>query len=569
MSTNSFPEDAKLVAFFDRYLEDSFRRHPLEATRAGDHRYDDRIDDLSATAIAADVAATKSALEELPKAVEYAKLSRGAQIDFEILRHNLARSLWLAENFKPHEEDARFYTDYITDSVYILFAQSTQPKDKALANAARRIEAIPTVLAAAKANLKRPLKQHLETAIGQNKGSIDFYESGLFLLIGEAPHVSSLSGPARHAVAALREHQKFLENELRPQATDEWRIGKEKFARKLELELDAGLSANEVLTLAEAEAERVEREMVVIARQLWYKVAPKQPLPPDDAAGRRALVRAVLDVLANDHGTPESLTADTKATVKRVCDFIREKDILRLPEPDRCQILEMPEFQRGNSVAFLNPAPPLDPLAPSIYAISPPPKGWDTRRAESYFREYNRAMLQVLTIHEAYPGHYVQLEYSNRHPSKLRKILSSGVFAEGWAVYTEQMMLDQGYGEGDLSLRLHQLKFYLRAVINAILDHKMHCTNMTDEEALDLLCNRGFQAEGEAVAKIVRAKQTSCQLSTYFVGRSAFHRLRQEISREQGDQFELGRYHEAALDHGTLPVKYLPEVVRERMKRPR
>jgi uncharacterized protein (DUF885 family) len=204
-----------------------------------------------------------------------------------------------------------------------------------------------------------------------------------------------------------------------------------------------------------------------------------------------------------------------------------------------------------------------------MYAVSPPPRDWDSRKVESYLAEYNRPMLQILTIHEAYPGHYVQLEYSNRYPSLVRKVLYNGTFAEGWAVYTEQMMLDEGYGGGDPSLRLHQLKFYLRTVVNAILDHKMHCDGMTDEQAKDLLMNRAFQSEGEALGKIVRAKQSSTQLSTYFVGRTAMARLRQATQREQGDKFELGRYHEAVLANGTPPVKYLPELARERLKRPR
>jgi uncharacterized protein (DUF885 family) len=249
--------------------------------------------------------------------------------------------------------------------------------------------------------------------------------------------------------------------------------------------------------------------------------------------------------------------------------FISAQDIVRLPEPDHCQVIEMPEFQRGNYVGYLNPAPPLDPRAASIYAISPPPRDWDTRRVDSYLEEYNRYALQIISIHEAYPGHYVQLDYSSRHPSLIRKVLYSGVFAEGWAVYTEQMMLDQGYGQGDLALRLNQLKIYLRAVINAILDHKMHCTQMTDAEAFKLLTEGAFQTEGEALGKIIRAKQSSCQLTTYFAGRTAFYRLRQQIQREQGERFQLGRYHEAVLDNGTLPVKYLPELVRERLAKPR
>jgi uncharacterized protein (DUF885 family) len=171
-------------------------------------------------------------------------------------------------------------------------------------------------------------------------------------------------------------------------------------------------------------------------------------------------------------------------------------------------------------------------------------------------------MLQVLTIHEAYPGHYVQIEYANRHPSLIRKVYASGAFVEGWAVYTEQMMLDEGYGNGDPALRLHQLKFYLRAVLNAILDHDMHCRDLNDDPAEKLLVERGFQTKGEAVAKVQRAKQQSGQLSTYFVGRTAFYRLRQNVQRSQGRQFDLAKFHEAVLSHGSVPVKYLPELVK-------
>jgi uncharacterized protein (DUF885 family) len=197
--------------------------------------------------------------------------------------------------------------------------------------------------------------------------------------------------------------------------------------------------------------------------------------------------------------------------------------------------------------------------------VSPPPQDWDSERVRSYLEEYNSHMLKILTIHEAYPGHYVQFEYSNRNPSLIRKVLSSGVFVEGWAVYTEQTLLDQGYGQGDLPLRLTQLKFYLRAVANAILDHKMHCTTMTDEEAFQFLTEEAFQSEGEARLKIIRAKQSSVQLSTYFVGRMAHYRLRQAMQREMGDRFQLGRYHEAVLAHGAVPVKYLPELVRQEL----
>jgi uncharacterized protein (DUF885 family) len=426
----------------------------------------------------------------------------------------------------------------------------------------------PKIVAAAKENLRHPPRVFLETAIQQTRGAIAFYDHGIFEAVGENPQLSELKPAAMRVLPLVKEYLKFLE-ELLPQATGDWRLGKEKFYRKLELELNAGLSADDVLKDAEAEFARVEREMYVIARQLWSATHPGKPLPPDDAKGRADTIRLVLDRLNREHGTPADLVRDARATVDRIKAFITENDILHLPQPDHCRVVEMPEFHRGNSTAYLNPAPPLDAKASSYYAVSPPPSGWDSRRVETFLQEYNSRMLQILTIHEAYPGHYVQLEYSNRCPSLIRRVLYSGVFAEGWAVYTEQMMLDQGYGKGDLALRLNQLKWYLRSVANTILDHKMHCTNMSDDEALEFLTKRAFQSEGEAVGKIIRAKQSSCQLSTYFVGRMAFYRLRQQVPREMGDRFQLGRYHEAVLDHGSLPVKYLPELVRQRLKQPR
>jgi len=554
-------EDEKLSTFFRTYLDQMFRDEPLTATRLGDHRFDDKLDDLSSDARKKRVDRDRKALEDLARQVDHKALSRDAQIDYEILRHHLARTIWLAENFQPFEDDPRVYGEYATESVYLLLTQSTLPKATNLKNALARMEKIPAVLEIAKATIHNPARVKVETAIRQTDGAIHFYQEDLFTLSGEPDGKGELGAKAKEIVTALTDYQRFLKEEVLPKSNESWRIGKEKFAKKLALELDADLTADEVFDEALREADRVEREMAVIARQLWGTTFPGQPAPPDDPEGRRLLIRLILDHIAEDHGTPESLVLDARATVDSIKEFISKNKILGLPEPDQCRVIEMPEFMRGNSVAYLNPAPPLDQRGSSEYAISPPPSDWSAARVTSLLQEYNHAMLKILTIHEAYPGHYVQLEYSNRHPSLIRRILSSGTFAEGWAVYTEQMMLDQGFGAGDPGLRLQQLKFYLRAVVNAILDHQMHAGTMTDKEAMELLAGRAFQTEGEAVGKIIRAKQSSAQLSTYFVGRTAFYRLRQKVQRQLGDRFNLSRYHEAALSHGTLPVKYLPELV--------
>jgi uncharacterized protein (DUF885 family) len=550
--------DAPLAKSFRAWLDEEFKRHPVFATQQGNHDYDDRMDDLSPAARKRDFERSLQWLVKNPPAGP----SQDDRIDREIWQHALRYGAWAYENDNRFEYDPRVYGEYISDSVFLLFTQSTLPRERNVQNASQRIAEIPKIIAAAQASLKNPPKILTEIAMKRNLGAIAFYEKDIYEFAKETPGSEPLGTPCRAAARALKDYQTWLEKDLLPRSTGDWRLGKEKFARKLELELDAGLTTDEVVALAEAEADRVEREMYYVAKQLWSREFPGKALPPDDEAGRRDTIARVLGELGKKHGQPDTLVADARKTVDAIKAFIREKRILTLPDPDTCRVIEMPEFQRGFSAAYLNPAPPLDPKANSLYAVAPPPKEWSPERRETFFREYNSAMLQILTIHEAYPGHYVQLAYANRCPSLVRKILSSGTFAEGWAVYTEQMMLDQGYGEGDLSLRLHQLKFYIRAVLNAILDHKMHCANMTDEEAMKLLVGRGFQTEAEAVGKIARAKQSSTQLSTYFVGRTAFYKLRQHVERTQGDRFDLGKYHEAVLSHGTLPVKYLPELVK-------
>jgi uncharacterized protein (DUF885 family) len=561
--------DVKLQAFFKQYLEEHFRQQPTDATRLGDHRFDGLLDDVSAEARASWLQLDRDTLARLPQEVDYAKLTRDGQIDFEIFQHELQAGIWLTENTHPFEEDPRTYGDYINDSVYQLLLQSTQPKEVNIGHCLERMARIPGVIAIARQTLTHPPKPILETAILQNRGAISFYETEMFQFAGETPQLEKLKAAAATIAADLKSYQQFLEGELRARASGDWRLGREKFSRKLDLVLDAGVTADEVLADAEAEFARVQRDLYVIARQLWSQYYPQRILPPDDAAGRRETITKVIDAVDQEHGQPEELVGDARATVENIKKFIREHDVLRLPNPDRCQVIEMPEFRRGNSAAYMDNAPPLDPEAASFYAVSPPPSDWDAKRRESFLEEYNRHMLQILTIHEAYPGHYVQLAYAAEVPSLIRKVYQSGAYIEGWAVYGEQNMLDLGYGNGDLRLRLMQLKFYLRAVANAILDHKMHCDNMSDEEAMKMLVEDCFQSDGEAKLKIIRAKQSSTQLSTYFVGRMGHYRLRQKIQREEGDQFSIGRYHEAVISCGSVPLKFLPELVQRRLGQPR
>ncbi len=562
-------EDDQLNAFFKNYLDQYFLQQPLAATQLGDHRFDNLLDDISPKARAGWLALAEKTLGELPRQVDYRKLSRDGQIDYEIFQHNLQTQIWETKNFHPFREDPRTYGAYINDSIYLLLSQSTLPAETNIANGIARMAQIPRIVAEAEKMLTHPPKPILETAIRQNQGSIDFYEKEIFQLAGDTPQLDRLKAAAAPVAAVLKDYQKFLEGPLMARATGEWRLGKRIFDKKFELETDAGITAEQNLADAEIEFTHLRRDMYVLARQLWCQYFPQQPLPPDDAAGERETILRVIDAIDQDHSKPEDLVSDARAAIEHIKAFIRKRNYIQLPDPDRCEVIVMPEFRRGNSLAYLDNAPPLDPNAHSYYAISPPPSDWTPQQVESFLEEYNRYMLQILTIHEGYPGHYVQLSQAVRVPSLIRRVYQSGVYIEGWAVYGEMTMLNEGYGDGDLRLRMMELKFYLRAVANSILDYKMHCTRMTDDEAMKFLTQDAFQSEGEAKLKLIRAKQSSVQLSTYFVGRMAHYRLHQQIEREMGDRFSLARYHNAVIAPGSVPVKYLPELVRAQLGLPR
>jgi hypothetical protein len=567
-STATDNEGGKLAAFFQSYLDENFQQHPTEATQLGDHRFDGQLEDISAAAREAWVSLARRTLKELPQRVNYQRLSRDGQVDYEIFQHQLRTQLWLAKNTHPFAEDPRTYGGYLNDSVYALLTQSTLPKETNIANCLARMAQFPRIIATAKATLTHPPLPILETAIRQNQGAVSFYEGDIFQLAGDTAQLEPLKAAATNVVAELKDYQTFLEGPLRARANGEWRLGPKKFKEKLDLVLEAGESADQVLADARAEFDRVQRDLYVISRQLWSAYYPKDNLPPDDADGRRETITKVIAAVDLEHGEPGDLINEARDTVAEIKQFIRDHHYLNLPDPDHCEVIEMPEFRRGNSLAYLENAPPLDPEAVSFYAISPPPADWTAAQKTSFLEEYNRHMLKILTIHEAYPGHYVQLSRANQNPSLIRRVYQSGPMVEGWAVYGEMTMLNEGFGGGDLRLRLMQLKFYLRAVANAILDNQMHCTQMTDEQALQFLTRDAYQSTGEAKLKLIRARQSSTQLSTYFVGRMAHYRLHQQMERALGDKFDLSQYHDAVLAQGSIPVKYLPALVRARLGLP-
>jgi hypothetical protein len=306
---------------------------------------------------------------------------------------------------------------------------------------------------------------------------------------------------------------------------------------------------------------RVRDEMYDISREVYREKFSLHPIPlATSDAYKQAIVRAALEMAYQDAPPADQIVQTAKESLALCTEFVREKDLVSLP-PDPIEIIIMPEFQRGVSLAYCDSPGVLDVGLSTFYAIAPLPEDWTPQQVQSFLREYNVRSIHDLTMHEAMPGHFVQLAHSNRYPGKLRAVLASGVFIEGWAIYSERMMIDAGFLNHDPLMRLINLKWYLRGIGNAIIDQAIHVEGMTRDEAMRLMVEDTFQEEREAAAKWVRAQLTSAQLSTYFVGTQELFDLRRDVQQAWGDDFDLKRYHDTILSYGSPPTQFVRALV--------
>jgi uncharacterized protein (DUF885 family) len=323
----------------------------------------------------------------------------------------------------------------------------------------------------------------------------------------------------------------------------------------------SSLGRQEIRTRADAELERVRRDMYGVSRKVLAGREGAPPLPdaptPDE---QQSAIAAALELAYAQRPKRDEVVPLARATLEETTAFVRQRDFVTVPE-EPLEIIEMPEFQRGVAIAYCDSPGPLDKGQRTFYAVSPIPDDWSDAQVGSFLREYNSRSIANLTIHEAMPGHYLQVAHSNRYPSVLRAMLGSGPFIEGWAVYTERVMQEQGFRGDDPLMRLVQLKWYLRAVTNAIMDSAIHVDGMTREEAMQLMTVTGFQEEREAAGKWVRAQLTSAQLPTYFVGYLEHADMRAEAERRWGERFAAKRYHDQALSYGSPPVRFVRELM--------
>jgi uncharacterized protein (DUF885 family) len=578
---------ADLVAAF---VDELFVLQPLHATGIGDHRHDDRWPDMSEAGRLARVAAWDRWSAAFT-ALDPAGLSADELFDRDLVLGELSAMRFAEAELRGEAWDALSWVYLLGYGLHSLLARDFAPLAQRLASFAGRLDGIPLIIGQAQEVLgshpTRPVsKLHAQVAGARIGGIAGLAAEGVATAEAAAsgdPEVAALLPRLRRAADAATVALEAIGEHLRTHVAvvvdGSPLLGRELFAAKLRHTLgDPAATPEMILERAEAEFARVRAEMVRLASGAWSAYRPGEAEPADEGL----LVRGVLDAIALHHTGPEGLVDYCRTELARIEAFCRERSVITLAE-EPLEIAWTPEFMRSFAGAMLESPGPLDVGQKAFFSITPARDGWGPDDIESWLREMNDEQLRLLTIHEAVPGHYLQGVYSNRSASLARKIFFSGLFAEGWAVYVTQVMLDRGYGDGSVALWLSHWKYYLRAVVNAILDVRIHTMGMTSEEAIALMTDGGFQERAEAVAKDERARLSATQLSTYFLGSVGFWDIEDEARRRAADASGAGRdavpsprvvggypqtpgfderaHLEAVISHGSPPVPLLRRAV--------
>jgi uncharacterized protein (DUF885 family) len=545
------------------YIDTLARLNPVNATQLGDHRYDGELPDISNAGRAEERAAWARLLDRLGQ-IDRTALDREEQVDYALLDNQLRYSLWQIDALQDWAWNPQTYNDLAANSLYTLVARDFAPWPQRLHSAIERMEKLPAFLAEARRQLDpgRVPKVHAEIVSQQNAGILEIVDATMLpelgdLERGERTRFDNALAGLKDAVA---EHQKWLDEVLVPQAAGDFRLGATLYDQKMRFDMMSSMDRMELKARAEEAKRATRREMFALAKQ----VLAKQGQTVSDAGTSEEIeqrtIEAALALSYAKRPARADLEQRARETLAEATRFVADRGFVSMPRGG-VQVITMPKFWQGNAVAYDDPPPALEPNLPNFYAVSPIPEDWTDEQATSFLTEYNDYMIHDLSIHEGMPGHYLQLDHANGHPDRLRAVLQSGPFIEGWAVYAEGLMADENYLGGDPLFKLTVLKMRLRSITNTLLDIGIHTEGMTRDRAMELMMKGAFQQEREAAGKWIRANLSSVQLLSYFTGYAEHMDLRAEAERRWGPEFGLQRYHDEVLNHGSPPVRFVHELM--------
>ncbi len=555
-------QDEKFEVFKKYFVEQCFQISPSIALFAGKHDFDSILQILTKGLIEKQTADYLALLDSMGSYDE-TKLSDANRIDYKMIRDQINSEVWYRRDFRSYEWDPSFLN--VAGGFAEILNGRYASLEMRLKNFNKRMQNVSAFYEEGKKLITTPTIEHTDLAILQNEGSC---EEVFGKALRDSINSSTLSEEEKNNMLVLAETAKnamlnyvgWLKEKRKGMTvanSKSFRIGKDYFDKKFDYDIVSQFTAEEMYEKAVKRKAEIHHQMANLSRQLWPKYFKDVKMPVDSLV----LIKQMIERLSLNHVKPEDFLSAIEKQIPDLVNFINDKKLIYIDPAKPLKVRKTPGYMEGGGAGASISAPgPFDKDANTYYNVSPL-TGYTPEAAESYLREYNHYVLQILNIHEAIPGHYTQLVYSNNSPSLIKSLFGNGAMIEGWAVYAERMMLENGYGNDEPEIWLLYYKWHLRSVCNTILDYSVHVLNMSEEDAKRLLIEGDFQQEAEAEGKWRRVKLTQVQLCSYFTGFTEIYSLRTELQEKQGKTIDLKKFHEQFLSYGSAPVKYIRELM--------
>ena len=540
----------------ERFVLALWKQNPGLASSKGFHLYDTALVVPDDNARKNELIFCKQQLDSI-KRFNINTLSDNNKIDYHLIKSHLQSSQWYINTFKAFVWNPANYN--VCGEFAEMLANNYDSLDTRLRNFYLKMKNVKAYYETAVQQIKNPTIEHTQLAIMQNEGGLSAFNEDLNDALKNShlneKEKNQIITRAAESTTAIKNYVNFLKNLNNPFPRS-FRIGAELYAKKFEYNIQSGFTAAEIYTKAVAHKNDLHKKMYDITKKLWPLYMTGKFIP----ANRLSAIKQMIDTLSVKHVQADSFQTEIEKQIPILAKFIKDKNLLYLDPSKPLIVRKEPAYMAGVAGASVSSPGPYDKAGNTYYNVGSF-SGWDTNRVESYLREYNFYILQILNIHEAIPGHYAQLVYSNKSPSIIKSIFKNGAMIEGWAVYTELMMLENGYGKSNGNsedeMMLMYYKWNLRSTCNTILDYDVHVKNLSKEGALNFLTNEAFQQKAEAEGKWKRVSVSQVQLASYFTGYTEIYDLRETLKKKMGSSFNLKAFHEKFLSYGSAPVKYI------------
>lgn len=556
MQDDSLKDDAAFLRYEDHFLEELWKTNPDWATSVGYHKYDSLLVVPTDKAREQAVKFAKVQLDSLSRYPE-GTLSDANKIDHHMIKNQMESVQWNLEQLKAYQWDPSSYN--VIGTFASILNEHYAPLTQRLRSFYQKMQNIPAYYKEAEKQLKNPVAELTQLAIDQHLGGVGVIENDFADSLKKtnipAAEQKLMIDRAKLSADAIKGYATFLKS-MKNDKPRSFRLGKEFYEAKFKYDIQAEGTAQQTYNSAVERKKYLHREMAKLSRQLWPKYFGTQAMPKDSLE----YIAKVIDTLSSKHVAPGDFQSAIEQEIPKLTAFIRSKDLLTMDPSKPLVVRKEPGYMAGVAGASISSPGPYDKDGNTYYNVGSL-SGWSAEKAESYLREYNNYTLQILCIHEAIPGHYTQLVYANKAPSIIKSVLGNGAMVEGWAVFSEQEMIDAGFGDAAPEMRLMWYKWHLRSVCNTILDYSVHASNMTKEQAIKMLTKEAFQQQTEADNKWKRVSVSSVQLTSYYTGYKEINSLHEEWKKKQANKYKLKQFNEKFLSYGSAPVKFIKEAM--------